>query len=206
MVLNVLRGVCIFRFRLRCRIRSDRNVWNDLRRYDGIWLRSWHGRRGGGREDRNGKLCRNRLDLYLSSWFRCLIRSKHWIKSARHIIKRKTYLDPPSSISLSPSTIWWKSKTSWARSEMNRRFVQSSPKQESIRWNSTKIRCQIRTFWLKSIQLLKERRDMDDHAWADNSGAGWIDESLSDWISVREAGLSTSQRTTYHSEANEKQK
>ena len=37
------------------------------------------------------------------------------------------YLEPPSSTSFKPSTIWWKSKTRCARSDTNRRPVQSSP-------------------------------------------------------------------------------
>ncbi len=41
--------------------------------------------------------------------------------------KSSTYDEPPSSTSLRPSTIWWKSNTRCARSDMKRRPVQSRP-------------------------------------------------------------------------------
>lgn len=41
----------------------------------------------------------------------------------------KTHEDRPSSTSFSPSTIWWKSKTRCARSEMKSLPVQSRPVQ-----------------------------------------------------------------------------
>jgi len=62
------------------------------------------------------------------------LRSSNTVHKTTHMNssqqKKKTinsYLDLPSSTSLSPSTIWWKSKTSWARSEMNSLFAQSRP-------------------------------------------------------------------------------
>ena len=38
-----------------------------------------------------------------------------------------TYLEPPNSTSFRPSTIWWKSNTRWARSEIKRRPLQLRP-------------------------------------------------------------------------------
>lgn len=50
----------------------------------------------------------------------------------------KTNLPRPSSASLRPSTVWWKSKTSWARLERNKRPSQSKPDWKKFKLNMIK--------------------------------------------------------------------
>ena len=65
--------------------------------------------------------------------------------------------EPPSSISLSPSTIWWKSKTRMARSEMKRRLVQSRP--EEVRLEEDETRRDERYPALLELLILEKRKE-----------------------------------------------
>lgn len=79
--------------------------------------------------------------------------------------------DPPSSISLSPSTIWWKPRTRCARSEMNRRSAQGRPGMSYVLKGLT--------FALQGIELVEQGRNVDHHSRADESEAFLVDQAWS---------------------------
>ena len=88
------------------------------------------------------------------------------------------YLDPFSSDSLSPSTIWWKSKTSWARSDTKRRPAQSSPtRQKKVKICVYAKRGEGHTFFLEIVDLFEERGQMDDDAVSDQTRTGGVNET-----------------------------
>ena len=82
------------------------------------------------------------------------------------VIKREfTYIEPPKSTSFRPSTIWWKSNTRWARSEMNR--VQQLEVLYRQLENLT-CKCNVNTlqreqsildWWISWIGLSREKRE-----------------------------------------------
>ena len=113
-------------FLLRYRTRSGRIVCIGLRLTCGIWSRRCYCRRGGELEDQSGRPSQSTRGQCPSSWSRCYPQGvpREFLNTQRRV---SPYLDPPSSTSLRPSTIWWKSKTSCALSEMNSLLSQLRP-------------------------------------------------------------------------------
>ena len=98
---------CIEVFPLQCHTRNARIVCIGLRPTCGIWQQRSHRRRGGAPEGQIGKPSRSTQGRYPSSWFRCYPQNHPPRQFFLPHRKRKTdsYLDPPSSTSLRPSTI-----------------------------------------------------------------------------------------------------
>ena len=76
----------------------------------------------------------------------------------------KTHDDPSNSTSFSPLTIWWKSKTRYARSGMKSLSMQSSPIRRQLVEKRVREKRWLLTFFEQSVKLVEERRDMHDNA------------------------------------------